>query len=179
MNKFPLSNLKIAFAIATTKRLNNSAMTIYYPLPNTKKKIIAIFLGLILDSRSIIGDVSKDTYRLVLIMLLVYVLHCCLKTIYTDLKLFVQCDGIQSQFRFTNYWYMWIYSRLPENKIFKYRIICSIAIFNFWYFLRWVYSMWWYSIAILIYQLLIYVNIFTVAWKQNIQISNNLFNHHF
>jgi hypothetical protein len=54
--KFPLSDLKIAFAIATTK-VNNSAMKIFYPLPNTKKKIIAIFLGLILDSRSIIGNV--------------------------------------------------------------------------------------------------------------------------
>jgi hypothetical protein len=106
LNKFPLSDLKIAFTVATTK-VDNSAMKIYYPLPNTKKKIIAIFLGLILDSRSIIGDVSKDTYRSVLIALFDYVLHCCLKTNFSNLELFVQCimlrNGIQSQFRFTNY----------------------------------------------------------------------------
>ena len=132
LNKFTLSNLKMAFTVATTK-VDNSAMTIFYPLPNTKKKIIAIFLGLILDSRSIISDVPKDTYRSVLIMLFVYALHCCVKTRYSNLELFVQCimlrNGIQSQFWFTNYWYMWIFLK--------------------------------------------------VAQKQNIQILNNLFNHHF
>jgi hypothetical protein len=67
LNKFSLSDLKTAFAIATTKA-DKSAMKVYYPLPNAKKKIIAIFLGLVFDRRSIMGDVSKDTYRSVIML---------------------------------------------------------------------------------------------------------------
>jgi hypothetical protein len=61
-NQFSFSDLKTAFTIATTT-LNKNAMKVYYPIPNTKKKLMTSFLGLVFDSRSIMADVSKNTYR--------------------------------------------------------------------------------------------------------------------
>jgi hypothetical protein len=57
-----LPDLKIAFTIATTK-LDENAMKVYYPIPNTKKKLMLSFLGLVFDKRSIMADVSKKSYR--------------------------------------------------------------------------------------------------------------------
>ena len=62
LNQFSLPDLKIAFTIATTK-LDKNAMKVYYPIPNTKKKLMLSFLGLVFDKRSIMADVSKKSYR--------------------------------------------------------------------------------------------------------------------
>ncbi len=61
-NQFSFSDLKTAFTIATTT-LDKNAMKVYYPIPNTKKKLTTSFLGLVFDRRSIMADVSKNTYR--------------------------------------------------------------------------------------------------------------------
>ena len=61
-NQFSFSDLKTAFTIATTTHDKN-AMKVYYPIPNTKKKLMTSFLGLVFDRRSIMADVSKNTYR--------------------------------------------------------------------------------------------------------------------
>jgi len=61
-NQFSFSDLKTAFTIATTT-LDKNAMKVYYPIPNTKKKLMTSFLGLVFDRRSIMADVSKNTYR--------------------------------------------------------------------------------------------------------------------
>ncbi len=61
-NQFSFSDVKTAFTIATTT-LNKNAMKVYYPIPNTKKKLMTSFLGLVLDRRSIMADVSKNAYR--------------------------------------------------------------------------------------------------------------------
>jgi hypothetical protein len=47
-NQVSFSDLKIAFTIATTT-LDKNAMKVYYPIPNTKKKLITSFLGLVFD----------------------------------------------------------------------------------------------------------------------------------
>ena len=62
INQFSFSDLKTAFTIATTT-LDKNAMKVYYPIPNTKNKIMSSFLELVFDRRSIMGDVSKNTYR--------------------------------------------------------------------------------------------------------------------
>jgi hypothetical protein len=62
LNQFSLPDLKIAFTIATTK-LDKNAIKVYYPIPNTKKKLMLSFLGLVFDKRSIMADVSKKSYR--------------------------------------------------------------------------------------------------------------------
>ncbi len=60
--QFSFSDLKTAFTIATTTHDKN-AMKVYYPIPNPKKKLMSSFLGLVSDRRSIMADVSKNTYR--------------------------------------------------------------------------------------------------------------------
>ncbi len=57
-NQFSFSDLKTTFTIATTT-LDKNAMKVYYPIPNTKKKLMTSFLG---------ADVSKNTYRWVMII---------------------------------------------------------------------------------------------------------------
>ncbi len=66
-DQFFFSDLKTAFTMATTT-LNKNAMKVYYPIPNTKKKLMTSFLGLVFNRRSIMADVSKNTYRWVMIM---------------------------------------------------------------------------------------------------------------
>jgi hypothetical protein len=61
-NQFSFSDLKTAFTIASTT-LDKNAMKVYYPIPYTKKKLMTSFLGLVFDRRSIMADVSKNTYR--------------------------------------------------------------------------------------------------------------------
>jgi hypothetical protein len=61
-NQFSFSDLKTTFTIATTT-LDKNAIKVYYPIPNTKKKLMTCFLGLVFNRRSIMADVSKNTYR--------------------------------------------------------------------------------------------------------------------
>ncbi len=70
-NQFSFSDLKTAFTIAITTDDKN-AIKVYYPIPNTKKKLMTCFLGLVFDRRSIMADVSKNTYRWVMIMSILF-----------------------------------------------------------------------------------------------------------
>ncbi len=62
LNKYQTSDINTAFADAIDK-VNTGARKFFYPLPHCKDKLILSFLELIYDGKSIMIDISKDSFQ--------------------------------------------------------------------------------------------------------------------
>jgi hypothetical protein len=62
LNKYQTSDIKVAFADAIGK-VGTARRKFFYPLPHRKDKLIHSFLELIYNGKSIMIDISKDSFR--------------------------------------------------------------------------------------------------------------------